>query len=352
MMRRGDALRSMIHVAANVRIGALRGFRDIVTSLGGDPNALLASAGIEPTSLSRGETEIQYRQVMELFEAAATRLSCPDFGMRLAAVQAAQGATKVLGPLDVAMRNSPTLGDAYRYCAEHIHAYSSATKICFEKLPDDSRVFMLFEALLVGGAHQRQAVEQALALTQHGIHAISRGQARAREVWFTHEPAAPVAVYRAHFNAIVRFGQSMNALVFEERDWNLPLPDTDPQLYEMATSFIDHRFPSSAMPLRTRVRINIARLLVEGNCTQEYVAATLGLHPRTLQRRLREEGESFESIKDSVRRDVALRYLQQPDVSLVRVTEILGYSETSVLSRSCLRWFRASPRELRHELSG
>ena len=65
------------------------------------------------------------------------------------------------------------------------------------------------------------------------------------------------------------------------------------------------------------------------------MASALGLHPRTLQRRLRDEGESFEGIKDSVRRDVALRYLQQPDVSLVRVTEILGYSETSVLSRSC-----------------
>lgn len=357
MMKRGksaremDSLRAMIHGTAMVRVGALRGFKEVVSSLGGDSTALFAQVGIEPSLLEQGEAEIQYRQMIELFEAAATQLACPDFGMRLAAVQAAQGATKVLGPLEVAMRNSPTLGHAYRYCAEHIHAYSSAAQICFEKLTNDSRIFMLFEALLVGGAHQRQSIEQALALTQHGIHATSRGHARAREVWFTHEPLAPLATYRAHFNATVRFGQSMNGLVFDERDFNMPLPDSDPQLYEMATSFIDHRFPSSAMPLRTRVRINIARSLVEGNCTQEHVAAALGLHPRTLQRRLREEGESFESIKDSVRRDVALRYLQQPDVSLVRVTEILGYSETSVLSRSCLRWFCASPRELRAELS-
>ena len=49
--------------------------------------------------------------------------------------------------------------------------------------------------------------------------------------------------------------------------------------------------------------------------------------------------------------EVALRYLEQPEVSLVRVTEILGYSETSVLSRSCHRWFCASPRELRNGLN-
>lgn len=63
------------------------------------------------------------------------------------------------------------------------------------------------------------------------------------------------------------------------------------------------------------------------------------------------EGASFEAIKDSVRRDVALRDLQQPDVPLVRVTEILGYSKPSVLSRSCLRWFCASPRQLRNGLN-
>jgi AraC-like DNA-binding protein len=209
---------------------------------------------------------------------------------------------------------------------------------------------MLLDTVLVGGAHQRQDVEHALALVQHGIQAVSGSQARAREIWFTHEPLASPAIYRANFNAIVRFGQSMNGLVLDEDDFALPLPNSDPQLYEMATSFIAHRYPVTRTPLRTRVRIKIARSLVEGECTQERVAAALALHPRTLQRRLHEEGESFESIKDSVRRDLAARYLQQRQVPLVRVTEILGYSETSVLSRSCLRWFCASPRELRNGL--
>jgi AraC-like DNA-binding protein len=46
-----------------------------------------------------------------------------------------------------------------------------------------------------------------------------------------------------------------------------------------------------------------------------------------------------------------LRYLIQPDVPLTRVAELLGYSEASVLSRSCARWFSASPKQLRNELS-
>ena len=61
---------------------------------------------------------------------------------------------------------------------------------------------------------------------------------------------------------------------------------------------------------------------------------------------------SFEAIKDEVRRDIALRYLRQPGVSLTRVAAMVGYSEPSVLSRSCYRWFAATPRQLRKELVG
>jgi AraC-like DNA-binding protein len=123
---------------------------------------------------------------------------------------------------------------------------------------------------------------------------------------------------------------------------------SDPQLYEQAASFFTNR--QSATTLTAQVRIAVERLLEEGNCTPQNVSIAVGLHPRTLQRRLRSEGASVESIRDSVRRDFAMRYLQQPHVTLERLTELLGYSETSVLSRSCLRWFSASPRALRKDL--
>jgi AraC-like DNA-binding protein len=339
------------NIDATMRTHALSHFKALVSGLGGDPLELLRSCQIEPSKLDGAEDVVSYSHAVKLLELASVALECPDFGMRLAAAQAAHDEPRILGALDIAMRNAPTLGEAYRYCADHVHSYSKVTRIGIEKLPDDRRVFMLFE--IAGGwllEQRRQAVEHALAVTQYAIRSISGGQARAKEVWFTHEPLAPMSSYRANFNATVRFGQSLDALLFDESDFALSLPGADPQLYEIATSFIDQRFPAAAMPLSARVRFAVARLLVEGKCTHEYVAAALGLHLRTLQRRLREEGESFESIRDNVRRDLALRYLQQPHMSLVKLTEILGYSETSVLSRSCHRWFSASPRKLRNAL--
>jgi AraC-like DNA-binding protein len=75
------------------------------------------------------------------------------------------------------------------------------------------------------------------------------------------------------------------------------------------------------------------------------------MHPRTLQRRLKEEGTTFEAIKDDARRDLAQRNLSQPDVPLTQVTALLYYSEQAALGRSCRRWFNSTPRGVRTRLS-
>jgi AraC-like DNA-binding protein len=334
--------------AAVVRSDALRNFHQVVTGLGGDPEALLAKSQIESAALENRHAVVSYRMMVHLLERAASELKCPDFGLRLAA---AQNGAKVLGPIQVVMANSNTLGDAYRYCAAHLQAYSSAVQICIERDPTNRRSFMRFEILLGRLPYQRQAVEQALLLTQHAAVDLTKGHAQAREVWFSHAPLMSRSVYRNCFSAVVRFGAPCNGLFFSDRDLECAISEPDPQLYELATSYIESRFPAVRLTMSTRVRAIIARLLAANECTNDQVASVLGLHPRTLQRRLREEGECFESLKDSVRRDIALRYLIQPDVPLTRVAELLGYSEASVLSRSCARWFSASPKQLRNELS-
>lgn len=331
-----------------VRIDALRSFRQVVEGLGGDSDALLAKSQIDSAVLENRHAVLSYRTLVHLLERAAIELKCPDFGMRLAG---AQSGAKVLGPLQVVMANSNTLGDAFRYCASHLQAYSSACQICIERDPANRRSFMRFEVLLSRLPYQRQVVEQALLLTQHAAVDLTKGNAQAREIWFSHAPLLSHSTYRNCFGAVVRFGSPCNAIFFSDADLDCPISEPDPQLYEIATSYIESRFPVVRLTMSTRVRAIISRRLADDDCTSDQVASTLGLHPRTLQRRLREEGKCFESLKDSVRRDIALRYLTQPDLPLTRVAELLGYSEASVLSRSCARWFSASPKQLRNELS-
>jgi AraC-like DNA-binding protein len=69
-----------------------------------------------------------------------------------------------------------------------------------------------------------------------------------------------------------------------------------------------------------------------------------------MQRRLNEEGTTFEEIKDNARRDLAERYLSNLDLPLTQITVLLDYSEQSALGRSCRRWFGTAPREYRKRL--
>ncbi|GFE79762.1 putative transcriptional regulatory protein [Steroidobacter agaridevorans] len=330
--------------AATVRVDGLRKFPELVTRLGGNPRTLLTKSQIDPTVLHNRHAVIPYRSLVMLLERSAHELNCPDFGMRLAM---AQGGLKVLGPLEFAMRNSGTIREAFQYCASHPQVYSTASQMRFETSRAPDALFLRFEILLHRLPPHAQAIERALLLTQLVTLDISRDRIRAREIWLTHDPLVPEDRYREHFGVNVRFRQPVNGLFFANSDLDMPIPNIDAQLYELTTDFIENRFPSASAPLSTRVRTIIERLLIQGDCNYGSVSATLGMHPRTLQRRLRAENESFESIKDSVRREVALRYLKQSSLPLIRVAKLLGYSETSALSRSCYRWFSASPRQLR-----
>lgn len=332
---------------AMVCVDVLYKFPELVAQLGGDANALLSEAQIAPASLNNRYAVIPHRTYVRLLERAAAELACPDFGMRLTT---AQGGVKILGPLGYVMRNSRTLREAFRYCVEYVQGYSTAVHMCFEESRVEGFLFLRIEIPGAGLPKHPQRLERALLSTQHSALNISGGQVRAREIWFTHEPVSPLSTYREYFGTEVRFGQRMSGLLFADSDLDIPNPKADPQVYELATSFIEHRFPATDADFTPRIRVIVERLLFEGNCTHGGVASMLGIHPRALQRRLRAEGESFEAIKDGVRREIALRYLKDASIPLIRVAQMLGYSETSALSRSCYRWFSASPRQVRGSL--
>jgi AraC-like DNA-binding protein len=330
-----------------VHVGLLHRFNEVVSQLGGDPNALLLKSQVEPAALQNRHAVIPHRTFVRLLERSAAELSCPDFGLRLAA---AQGGVKVLGPLGYVMRNSKTVRDALCYCIEYVRAYSTAAQTCFEESPMEGAVLLRHESFLAKQHYHPQTHERALLLTQLSVINISNGQVRAREIWLTHDALSPLSTYGEYFGCVVRFGRSMNGLLFADSDLDMPIPKADPQVYELATNYIEHRLPATDSLFGPRIRLIVEKLLLAGNCTHSSVASMMGMHPRALQRRLRAEGESFEAIKDSVRREVALRYLRESSIPLIRVAKMLGYSETSALSRSCYRWFAASPRQLRGTL--
>lgn len=338
-----DGTKDSIGGFSVVHSDALRFYADLVQSLGGDPAKLVGAIGVDIGALS-GRTALEYADLVNLLRHSAEVLDTPDFGLRLAQLQ--RGG-KVIGPVGIVMKNSATVGQALGYCAKHIHAYSRAARVRFKPNRPAENLLLYLDILLDSALDVRHAVEHALALANFNIMDISQGAAQARELLFRHEPLFPVREYRDVFGCDVRFGQEVDGLVLKESDLQCPVVESDDQILEMATDFIAAKFPPALPPLHSLVRNIVQRHLASGNCTFETIADELCVHPRTLQRRLKDEGTAFETIRDQVRRDIALRLIKQKNMPLTQIAHQIGYAETSVLSRSCQRWFGETPEQLR-----
>jgi AraC-like DNA-binding protein len=319
----------------------LRFFPDLVEELGGDPKLLLARVGLDAENFSDGNADATYRQWIHLIELAAVELQCSDFGMRLAKRQGGG----MFGPLGLVMKNSKTFGDALRYVGEHTYAHSLAARVWLKRR--ESTWFAGHDILLDRIPDKRQALEQILLAGHLAAMEITGGRARVRRVHFRHQAVSPLRLYRRYFGCEIRFGQNEDGVVFSELDLASPIVDSDAQVYARAISFIDAKFTRHRPPLDAQVRGVIMQSLGTDRCRNERIAAELNLHPKTMQRALKANGTSFQKIKDEVRRDLLLYYLTQTKIDFARLSERLGFTEQSVMTRYCNRWFLMPPTKLR-----
>jgi len=80
-----------------------------------------------------------------------------------------------------------------------------------------------------------------------------------------------------------------------------------------------------------------------GTLSLEDVASNFNVAPRSLQRRLRNEGVSFQQLSDAVRKSLALHYMKAGKHLVKEIAIMLGYNELSAFSRAFKRWTGKAP---------
>ena len=91
----------------------------------------------------------------------------------------------------------------------------------------------------------------------------------------------------------------------------------------------------------------LRQLMLSGKSSGDDVAGMLSMHRRTLNRRLRERGTTFQHVLDSVRCEVARQLLAHSQLALEDIADSLGYAAASPFTRSFRRWTGSSPGEFR-----
>jgi AraC-like DNA-binding protein len=95
--------------------------------------------------------------------------------------------------------------------------------------------------------------------------------------------------------------------------------------------------------VRSAVEARMLADLHEGTLSMDRIARDLGMSRQTLYRRLKDEGATFASVHDDLRRRMAMDYLSARKVSVGETAYLLGFSEASAFVRAFRRWTGASP---------
>jgi AraC-like DNA-binding protein len=130
----------------------------------------------------------------------------------------------------------------------------------------------------------------------------------------------------------------------------LPLIHADTHLNDLLLKYCEAALADSRddmSQLRTRVENAISSLLPHGRVLVEDVARGLGMSKRTLARKLSDEGLNFTEILQQLRRDLAVRYLDDRKLHVSKIAWLLGFHEVSAFTHAFKRWTGKTPRELR-----
>ncbi|MFP6655536.1 MAG: AraC family transcriptional regulator, partial [Myxococcota bacterium] len=195
-----------------------------------------------------------------------------------------------------------------------------------------------------------QGIEHAVGHLNKVVGLLSEGEIAPKQIHFRHKAMSSESVYQKHLSQIPKFESTFDGIVMDSDHFAQALPHHNKQLKDFVERWLINIAPPVDLPIDEQLRDVLANLLRASPPSLCAAAEILRLSPRTLQRRLQASGHSFQEILDGARKDFTLSLLAQESIPLSLVAHSLGFSEQSVLTRACRRWFGHAPSEIRKSL--
>lgn len=315
-----------------------KAIRRTVELAGVDAAPLFAQAGLDMAALNDPNARYPVERTAQLWRLAVAATGNPALALEVAR-QVTPTTFHALGYSQVA---STTLKEAFertlRYFrivtdAGELRFFQEAERYCFEtrvQLGADGPAqegvdaFIAVIARMVRGLAGRDALPLALELSRP-------------------EPEDPEP-YRRCFRVMPSFGAEANRLWYAAELIERPLDGANPELARANDQIvIEHLARLERSQLAHKVRSLIVSMLPDGVPNAEQIAAQVHLSPRSLQRKLADEGTSYSALLEASREELARAYLAGGTHTVSEVTFLLGFSDVSAFSRAFRRWTGMAP---------
>ena len=314
----------------------------------------LERTGIDPISVMNPEgmriakafdpyRKVDLATVLHALQNAAERTGRPDIALELGLRQPLEE----WGPLTFLFHNAPTVRDAFKDLRRYGAVLQSQAH--FQLIDQHDHFGIEYSSNHPELTGWELDNEITIALFMSIINGLTDTNVTPRSVLFEHQPICPLKDYKHLLGVAPRFQAITNTVIYSASLAEQVPPNANPELYKVLKRHMSDLTEAEIHEnqLVHFVRNNIGRGLNQGTATLDYISAEVGLEPRTLQRRLKVEGISFQALTDQVRLIRARYFLEKTRLSITEIALELGYTETSAFVRAFKRLTGFSPGQYR-----
>ena len=316
----------------------VRQIADEIQSMGVDLGHWLRLSGLDEAQLADPTLHMTPATFQRLFLDAVTMAREPALGLFVG--ERLVGSTH--GIVGYAMLNSGTLREALGLLQHYMPLRMPLVALSMRSHRTEMHVCVTTTYPLDELA--RTLLEAVILSVKNLVDTSSMGVADVQYAAFPFPAPRYASLARQFFRCEVRYAQDWAGFALPARVLDLPLRLADPAAFKEAARICQQELDklSASDSAASRVR----RLLLEkqtGFPSLEVTARHFHITPRTLHRRLEEEGTSFRELLEEVRHTLAVEHLRSGGFSIDEIAYTLGYSDTANFRRAFRRWEAASP---------
>lgn len=327
-----------------VRVAPLLALPDLLREFGVTPGPLLRQCGLAEGVLSHPENSMPFEILGRLLKTCARATACAHFGLLLGQ----RSDASAFGALGFFIRNAPDVATALKELVKHLDLHDRGAT-SFLQVSEQTTV-LGYELCQPDIEGSDQINDGALAIAWNMMRTLCGPEWLPVEVRFRRAPPSDIAAWQQFFRAPLRFNAEHSALVFRSSFLTQKVPLADPLLRHYFMQRIHEMRRYSDQTLQEKAHQALLLLIGSKRCTLDQLASHFSMHPRTLNRRLKDAGTSFRELHHRARHETARSLLRDSGNSIETIATLLGYSGASAFNRAFAGWEGAPPATWRRHI--
>jgi AraC-like DNA-binding protein len=311
-----------------------------------DVTPLMVKAGLRRQQVEEQDVRLAAQGQINLLELIAKALRDDLLGFHLAC----DLDLRELGLLYYVLNSSDFLGEALRRAERYCAIVDEAVRL---RVHEEDELELRIECIGIGRLSNQHQIEAWVMSLVRICRRLTNRELRPRYVSFVHRRKDGCPEMEAFMGCNIKFGAVSDKIAFLKTTKQAPVLGADPYLNRLLVKYCEEARlqRETRSTLRFDVENAIAPLLPHGKVRMPEIARRFSVSPRTLMRRLAQEGLTFSTVIESLRKNLARRYLQDPALSISKIAWLLGYQEQSAFNHAFKRWTGRTPREVRAHLT-